>query len=107
VFAPPGGAGRGLEALALPPGLGRKPHFLSFLWEGSAGQRLVVAVNYGPTQGQCYVSLPLPDLREKAWLLRDLLSGVRYERGGNDLASRGLYVDIPEWQYHVFELKPC
>jgi hypothetical protein len=29
----------------------------------------------------------------------------RYERDGNDLAARGLYLDMPEWGYHVFEMK--
>ena len=29
--------------------------FLAFAWEGEAHQRLLIAVNYGPSQGQCYV----------------------------------------------------
>jgi len=29
---------------------------------------------------------------------------VEYERDGNDLASRGLYLDLPPWGYHVFTL---
>ncbi len=38
-----------------PSGLERNPTwdpFLAFAWEGELGQRLLVAVNYGPTQGQ-------------------------------------------------------
>ena len=31
--------------------------FLAFAWEGEAPQRLLIAVNYGPSQGQCYVRL--------------------------------------------------
>jgi hypothetical protein len=27
---------------------------------------------------------------------------AEYDRDGNDLASRGLYVDLPPWGYHVF-----
>ena len=37
--------------------------FLAFAWEGDNDQRLLVTVNYGPTQGQCYVSFPWNDLR--------------------------------------------
>jgi hypothetical protein len=32
------------------------------------------------------------------------MSSVRYERGGDEVASRGLYLDLPPWGYHVFEL---
>jgi hypothetical protein len=28
-----------------------------------------------------------------------------YDRDGNDVASRGLYLDVPPWAYHVFEVK--
>jgi hypothetical protein len=27
-----------------------------------------------------------------------------YERDGNDLDRRGLYLDLPAWGYHVFEV---
>jgi hypothetical protein len=28
-----------------------------------------------------------------------------YDREGADLAQRGLYLDLPEWGYHVFRLE--
>jgi Alpha amylase, catalytic domain len=79
--------------------------FIAFVWEGPADQRLLITVNYGPTQGQCYVSLPLNHLRGRKVELRDLMGPARYERGGDELAARGLYLDLPEWGYHVFEMK--
>ena len=36
--------------------------------------------------------------------LRDLMSPASYDRDGNDLTSRGLYLDLPPWSYHVFEM---
>jgi hypothetical protein len=27
-----------------------------------------------------------------------------YDRADTDLAARGLYLDVPPWGYHVFEL---
>jgi glycosidase len=78
--------------------------FLAFGWEG--GPRLLAAVNYGATRGQCYVKLPLPELRGKRVLLRDLLSTAQYERDGNELLSNGLYLDMAPWGYHLFEMKP-
>lgn len=76
--------------------------FLAYAWEGPAAERLLVCVNYGTAQGQCYINLPFDDLRGKAVLLGDLLGPARYERAGDDLATRGLYLDLPAWGYHVF-----
>jgi glycosidase len=78
--------------------------FIAFRWEGTGGERLLVAVNYGPNQGQCYLPLPWADLRGRKWLLRDRLSEARYERAGDDLNERGLYLDLSGWGYHVFEI---
>jgi glycosidase len=76
--------------------------FLAFAWEGEAGQRLLVAVNYGPTQGQGHVAWPFLDVRGKKVALKDLLNEARYEWEGDDLLSRGLYVDLPAWGFHLF-----
>ena len=78
--------------------------FVAFLWSGRQGELLLAAVNYGDTPGQCYVPVPLDGLRGKQVLLRDLLSTAWYERQGSDLVEPGLYVDLPAWGYHVFEV---
>jgi len=79
--------------------------FITSAWEGTDGKRLLVTVNYGPTRGQCLVQLPLANLRGKKCLLQDLMGTASYAWNGDDLASSGLYLDMPEWGYHVFELK--
>jgi hypothetical protein len=48
--------------------------------------------------------LPYPDLGGRAVRLQDLLSATRYERDGHELVSRGLYLDLPPWGYHAFEV---
>ena len=78
--------------------------FLAFGWQRDTA-RLLVAVNYAGTQGQCYVRVPFADLAGRAVHLTDLMSGARYERAGSDLASTGLYVDLPPWGYHVFDVE--
>jgi hypothetical protein len=32
------------------------------------------------------------------------LSGARYDRDGGDLESRGLYLNVPPWHCHVFDV---
>jgi hypothetical protein len=78
--------------------------FIAFAWE-AAGHRLVVAVNYGPRSGQCYVRLPWADVGGRTIILQDRLnSTLRYQRDGTDLWRRGLYLDVPAWGHHVFEV---
>jgi len=80
--------------------------FISYSWHVPGHPRLVVAVNYSSHSSQCYVRLPFPDLGAAPWTLRDLLGEAHYEREGSELQSRGLYLDVPPWQYHAFELMP-
>ncbi len=76
--------------------------FLAFAWEGDTNERFLVTVNYGPTQGQCYVTLPFADLGGKKVTIRDLMSAACYQREGDDLLNQGLYLDLPAWGFHVF-----
>jgi hypothetical protein len=32
------------------------------------------------------------------------MGDVAYDRSGDELLSRGLYLDMAAWQYHVFSL---
>lgn len=78
--------------------------FVVFYWQDGS-RRLLVAVNYGSTWGQCYVPLPAEGLRDRRILLKDLLGSARYDRQGNELANMGLYLDMPDWGCHAFELQ--
>lgn len=78
--------------------------FLVFLWQDAADRCVLTVVNFAGNQSQCYVPLPLPDLAGHTMRLKDLMSPVCYDRAGEDLLSHGLYLDLPAWGYHVFEL---
>jgi hypothetical protein len=78
--------------------------FLAFAWQGPAGERLLVTVNYADNQSQCYVQLPFAELGNGHWRLADLLGDAAYEREGADLQTHGLYLDEPPWQGRVFSL---
>jgi len=86
-------------------GNGSADDFIAWTWKGPDGRRLLVAVNYAAHRSQCYVTLPFENLGGRTWTLVDLLGADHYERDGNDLRSRGLYLDVPPWQQHVFELR--
>jgi glycosidase len=77
--------------------------FVVMAWESARG-RLLACVNYGPTEAQCYTRVPLGGLEGRI-VLRDLLSDTRYERDGAELASKGLYLDMPPWGRNVFSVE--
>ena len=79
--------------------------FIAFAWQGPDGERLLVTVNYAPNQSQCYVRLPFADLGNGLWRLTDLLGGAGYDREGNDLQARGLYLDVPSWNAAAYSLQ--
>ena len=64
----------------------------------------MVVVNYAANQSQCCVKLPFSDIAGKQTRLRDLMSSAVYERSGDDMVIRGLYLDVPAWAYHVFDV---
>jgi hypothetical protein len=78
--------------------------FIAFLWTGPGGARRLAAVNYARNQSQCFVRLPPFDPGVGSVRFTDLMSGVMFDRDRADLDARGLYLDVPPWHYHVFEL---
>ena len=78
--------------------------FVAWEWRGHDGRRFVIAVNLGPTQGQCYVSFPVDGLDTSPISLVDRMSGTTYEREVDDLTAHGLYLDLPSAGYDVFEV---
>jgi hypothetical protein len=78
--------------------------FFAFAWQGTGDERLLVTVNYAPTQSQCFVRLSFADLGNGQWQLEDVIGDATYEREGKDLQARGLYLDASPWRAHVFSM---
>ncbi|MGA7415537.1 MAG: alpha-amylase family glycosyl hydrolase [Bryobacteraceae bacterium] len=79
--------------------------FLCFGWSSNGELEALAAVNFSDHRSQCYVKLPFPALCEHGITLRDLLSDARYQRSGSELFSSGLYLDMPNWQFHLFKIE--
>ncbi|MEW6296139.1 MAG: alpha-amylase family glycosyl hydrolase [Thermodesulfobacteriota bacterium] len=78
--------------------------FIAAAWQGQGDHRLLVAINYAPHQSQCYVQLPFREFGGGRWRLQDIMGTARYDREGDDMVARGLYLDMPAWGYHVFDV---
>jgi len=79
-------------------------HFIIYLWDYRESLYLVV-VNYSPERSQCYVPLPFKEFLNSTCILEDLLEENHYERDGDILSTKGLYLDMRAFYRHLFEIK--
>ena len=78
--------------------------FVAYAWHKD-GRRLLVAVNYGPQRAQCFLRVPYSELAGTEVTLRDRMNPtISYRRSGDELVRSGLYLDVPPWRHHVFDL---
>jgi hypothetical protein len=78
--------------------------FIAWSWQRDVDERRIVVVNYAGNQSQCYVRIPFADLSGRIVRLTDMMGPASFDRDGGELVSRGLYLDLPAWGYHVFEV---
>ena len=64
-------------------------------------ERYLIAVNLSNGEAQGRIHIRWADLAGRAWSFSDGLTGAVYERWGDDVASSGLYVDLPPWGCHL------
>lgn len=65
----------------------------------------ILAANLSAAPAQALVPLNAPALAGREWLLHDRLNDQVYARSGDDMTGRGLYVDLPAYGYHLFEVR--
>jgi|UniRef100_A0A7V6A2Q4 glycosidase len=84
-----------------PAGNFASDRLLAFSWEGTGGQHLLVAVNYGPTRGQGYMDLSDLDLGGHSRTLLDVMTTAAEDEKRPELSPQGLYLDLPAWGFRV------
>ena len=81
-------------------------NFICWQWNLEQELPLLICVNYSAMQSQCYVHLPDLPVASHTVVLQDLMHPTAYTRDTGDLRQHGLYLDLPAWGCHVFELHP-
>ena len=97
------------QAIRLEPILawdGNETHegIVARLWVGQHRQLRLAIANLTDETAQAYIPLALPEFAGKVIRLDDMLEEITYIRPGDDLLSRGLYVDLPPYGRHLFRL---
>ena len=68
-------------------------------------ERYLVVINFRQDVAQARVHVPWDKLRGRSWRLDDVLSGVSYDRSGDEMRDTGLHVDLGPWQFHLFQVR--
>lgn len=98
------GSWRLLDGVPTWAGYETNTSFLNFFWTGTTGEQILVTVNYAPHQSECYLHLPALNANGPIVRFADLMSQTVYDRDAIDLLTTGLYLDMPAWGYHIFEI---
>ena len=93
-----------LEPVSAWPGNGTNEAVLARLWVGQHRQLRLAIANLTGEPAQAYIPMALPEFAGKNIRLEDQLDDVVYERSGDDLLVRGLYVDLPPHGSHLFRI---
>lgn len=79
---------------------------LAWTWTDPDARHLVV-VNHCDRPSRARIPLPWDGMRGHAYRLTDLLTGLTYDRDGDELTDPGLFVALEPWQAHLLEISPC
>jgi hypothetical protein len=77
---------------------------VAWCWEKATDRHLIV-VNLSDVRSQARVKLPWTDLAGRLFHLTDPLQQTVFDRAGDELQERGLYVDLDAWGYHVLNVE--
>lgn len=78
-------------------------YLLAWTWKWEKEYYLSV-INYRDQYSQGKVRFYWSELLGKNWSLYDLLSGVQYNRRGDEMHQPGLYVELPAWGVNLFRI---
>ncbi len=64
----------------------------------------LAVVNYSDFRSQCYTRPNVSDIRYNNLIFKDMLGPEEYFRPKDDIMSRGLYLDMPPYGFHLFKI---
>ncbi|MBI3008185.1 MAG: hypothetical protein HYY56_01490 [Candidatus Omnitrophica bacterium] len=68
------------------------------------GNYYLAVANYSDVQSQCYGHFYVSDIQAEELVFKDLFGKSEYIRNREQITQRGLYLDMPEYSYHLFKI---
>jgi hypothetical protein len=75
-------------------------NIMAWRW-GLGSEQVIVAVNYASSRSQAWLKVGKPSPGASRIVLQDVLAGTTYVREPQELASKGLYVDLGPFRAHI------
>jgi hypothetical protein len=88
------------------PGNPTNQNFVIVQWQSQPAEFDLVVVNLALHRSQCHAPLSVAELAKYNWAMRNLLGTESYERVGSDLATQGVYLDLPAHGAQLFHFTP-
>ncbi|KKN48105.1 hypothetical protein LCGC14_0656370 [marine sediment metagenome] len=79
-------------------------NIISYLWWSDNIYRLTV-VNFSSEIAKAHIVISQLNYGSSDWLFTDLITGKNYNYNGVNLDKFGLYVKLPAWGGHIFDIK--
>lgn len=95
-----------LKPIAAWPGNPTAANFILVKWQERPTEFDLVIVNLAPYPSQCYAPLETVAISGKTWSVRDRLSEQQFTRPGQELAEKGLYLDLPAHGAQLLHFAP-
>ena len=77
-------------------------NLVAWSW-GKDDDRYLIVTNLSDSTVQARVRVPWSEVRGQAWRLSDVLSGVIYDRDGDEMHAPGLFVELEPWDCSFFQ----
>jgi glycosidase len=98
------GAWRLLASRPAWEGNGSCEDIIAYWWEKSLREQAMVVVNYAPHPSQARLWLPFDVMERTSVHFHDCLQEANYAYAGSQLVEGGLYVELPAWGVHLFDV---
>jgi glycosidase len=79
-------------------------NLISYLW-WEDNKYILIAVNYSPYRLKAHVRIEQIKYGLNDWVFTDLLTGENFKYNGEDLDEYGLFIDLPSWNGHIFNIQ--
>jgi len=79
-------------------------NLLSYIWWVNDNYLLIV-INYSSYPSKGHIKIEPLNYGSNNWVFKDLLTQNNYIYKGTDLENYGLYIDLKEWNSHIFIIK--
>ena len=77
-------------------------NLVAWSW-GKDDDRYLIVTNLSDSTVQARVRVPWSEVRGQTWRLSDVLSGVIYDRDGDEMHAPGLFVELEPWDCSFFQ----